>query len=177
MNRYSTPKNSDHWDSLIIYIKLPTMSTTRKKHSIAFKAQVPIETILEVEMLSKLSKRFNVHPQIISNWKREFLSCGSETFSTKAPDEEAAKREKALYEKIGHLDIEVVFLQEGFRKSGDTKVLKEMESPRPDLSIHRSNLYYKPAEENHEDLGLIRKMDEEYLAHHTKVVLGMVDYL
>ncbi len=80
---------------------------TRKKYSAAFKAQIAIEAIKEVETLSEMSKRFEVHPQMISAWKREFLSRGAEIFSTKAPDEEAAKREKALYEKIGRLEVEV----------------------------------------------------------------------
>ena len=84
------------------------MSTTRKKHSAAFKAQVAIEAIKEQETLSELAKRFEIHPQMISNWKREFISRGAEIFSTKAPDEEAVKREKALYdEKIGRLEVEV----------------------------------------------------------------------
>jgi transposase-like protein len=50
------------------------MKTTRKKHKAAYKAQVAIEAIKEQETLSELSKRFDVHPQMISNWKREFLS-------------------------------------------------------------------------------------------------------
>lgn len=85
------------------------MKKSRKKHSAAFKAQVAIEAIKELETLSELSKRFEVHPQMISAWKREFLSRGVEIFETKAPDEEAQKREKALYEKIGRLEVEVDF--------------------------------------------------------------------
>ena len=74
------------------------MKTTRKKYSAAFKAQVAIEAIKEQETLGELAKRFDLHSQMISNWKREFISRGVEIFSTKAPEEEAAKREKALYE-------------------------------------------------------------------------------
>ena len=85
------------------------MKKSRKKHSAAFKAQVAIEAIKEVETLRELSKRFEVHPQMISMWKREFLTRGAEIFETKAPDEEAQKREKALYEKIGRLEVEVDF--------------------------------------------------------------------
>ncbi len=70
------------------------MGRKNKKHSAAFKAQVAIEAIKEIETLSELSKRFGIHPQMISNWKREFISRGSEIFSSKAPDEEAERREK-----------------------------------------------------------------------------------
>jgi len=62
------------------------MSTTsRKKYRAAFKAQEAIEANKEVETLSELAKRFDVHPQMISNWKREFLSRGAEIFSVAFP--------------------------------------------------------------------------------------------
>jgi putative transposase len=77
-------------------------------------------------------------------------------------------------------------LQEGLRKAGDTEVLKEIVSPGERLSIrrqcelfgvNRSTHYYKPVEEDPEDLDVMRKMDEEYLEHPTKGVLGMVDFI
>lgn len=101
------------------------MSTTRKKHSAAFKAQVAIEAIKEQETLSELAKRFEVHPQMISNWKREFIARGAEIFSTKAPDEESAKREKALYEKIGRLEVEVDFCKRVSEQLGILKPSKK----------------------------------------------------
>jgi len=101
------------------------MSTTRKKHSAAFKAQVAIEAIKEQETLSELAKRFEVHPQMISNWKREFISRSTEIFSSKAPDEEAVKREKALYEKIGRLEVEVDFCKRVSEQLGILKPSKK----------------------------------------------------
>jgi len=85
------------------------MNGTRRKHSAASKAQVAIEALKEKETLSELSKRFDVHPQMISKLKQEFLTRSAEIFKSKGPDEEAAKREKAFYEKIGRLEIEVDF--------------------------------------------------------------------
>lgn len=101
------------------------MKKTRKKHSAAFKAQVAIEAIKEVETLSELARRFDVHPQMISNWKREFISRGAEIFETKAPDEEAEKREKALYEKIGRLEIEVDFCKRASEQLGNLRSSKK----------------------------------------------------
>ncbi len=86
--------------------------TTRKRHSAAFKAQVAIEALKERETLAELAKRFELHPQQISQWKQEFVSRSSEIFSTKAPDQEAQKREKKLYEKIGRLELELDFVKE-----------------------------------------------------------------
>jgi transposase len=101
------------------------MKKTRKKHTAAFKAQVAIEAIKELETLSELAKRFDVHPQMISNWKREFLTRGVEIFETKAPDEEAERREKALYEKIGRLEIEVDFCKRASEQLGITRSSKQ----------------------------------------------------
>jgi transposase-like protein len=53
------------------------MKATRKKHSAAFKAQVAIEAIKEQQTLAELAKRFEVNPQMISNWKREFITRGT----------------------------------------------------------------------------------------------------
>ena len=97
------------------------MSKKRIKRSATFKAQVAIEAIKEAETLGELSKRFGVSSQMISNWKREFISRGSEIFSTKAPDEEAERREKALYEKIGRLEVEADFCKRASEQLGITR--------------------------------------------------------
>ena len=94
------------------------MGRKNRKHSAAFKAQVALEAIKEAETLSELSKRFDISPQMISNWKREFISRGAEIFSSKAPDEEAERREKALYEKIGRLEVEVDFCKRASEQLG-----------------------------------------------------------
>lgn len=62
---------------------------------------------------------------MISNWKREFLSRSPEIFSTKAPDEEAERREQALYEKIGRLEVEVDFCKRASEKLGILKSSKK----------------------------------------------------
>jgi transposase-like protein len=98
---------------------------SRTKHSAAFKAKIAIEAIKEVETLNELAKWFDVHPQMISNWKRVFLVRSSEIFTTKAPDEEAAKREKALYEKIGRLEVEVDFCRQASEQLGILKSSKK----------------------------------------------------
>ncbi|NMB82824.1 MAG: transposase, partial [Ignavibacteria bacterium] len=49
------------------------MNATRRKFSAGFKAKVAIEAIKERESLAELSKRFEVHPNMISKWKQEFI--------------------------------------------------------------------------------------------------------
>lgn len=97
------------------------MKKTRKKHSATFKAQVAIEAIKEQETLGELAKRFGLHPQMISKWKQEFLSRGSEIFSTKAPDEEAAKRPKRVRRLLRKMRIMAIYPRRNLSKRGATK--------------------------------------------------------
>ena len=94
------------------------MKTSRRKFSGAFKAQVAIEALKERETLAELSKRYEVHPNIISKWKKEFLERAGEIFETKAPDKQAEIDIEKLYTKIGKLEMERDFLKKVSKKLG-----------------------------------------------------------
>ena len=87
------------------------MRTIRRRFSGAFKAQVALEALKERETMSELSKRFEVHPQMISKWKQEFLERASEIFDTKSPEKQAQDDLDKLYAKIGRLEMERDFLK------------------------------------------------------------------
>lgn len=87
------------------------MKMKRRKFSSAFKAQVAIEAIKERETLTELSKRFEVHPNIIGKWKQEFLSRSAEIFESKAPEDKWKEEEEGLYSKIGKLEMEKEWLK------------------------------------------------------------------
>ena len=53
------------------------MKKTRRKFTTKFKAQVAIAALRERESLAELAKRYELHPNQISIWKREFIE-GSE---------------------------------------------------------------------------------------------------
>ncbi len=76
------------------------MKTTRRKFSAGFKAQVAIEALKERETLAELSKRFEVHPVMISKWKQEFIEHGAEVFEKKKESGNTVDVDK-LYIKIG----------------------------------------------------------------------------
>lgn len=50
------------------------------KFSAAFKAKVAIEALKKRESLAELSKRFEVHPNMISKWKQDFLENSASVF-------------------------------------------------------------------------------------------------
>ena len=93
------------------------MKKSRRKFSGAFKAKVAIEALKERESLAELSKRFEVHPNMISKWKQEFMERSSELFDKKSDSDPGVDPEK-LYAKIGQLEIENDFLKKSLKKIG-----------------------------------------------------------
>ena len=93
------------------------MKKKRRKFSGAFKAKVAIEALKERETLAEISKRFEVHPNMISKWKQEFLEHSAEVFDKKSDADSEVDPEK-LYAKIGQLEIENDFLKKSLKKIG-----------------------------------------------------------
>lgn len=93
------------------------MKAIRRKFSAGFKAKVAIEALKERESLAELSKRFEVHPNMISKWKQEFIEHSTEVFEKKKEVEEGVDLGK-LYTKIGELEMENDFLKKNLKKIG-----------------------------------------------------------
>ena len=91
------------------------MKKSRRKFTSAFKAQVAIEALKERESLAELSKRYEVHPTMISKWKMEFLEKSSGVFDKKSEEESEVDPEK-LFAKIGQLELENDFLKKSLNK-------------------------------------------------------------
>jgi transposase len=90
--------------------------TRRKRYSAEFKAKVALEAIKGEQTISELASRFGLHPNMITNWKRQAIDNMAEAFSGKADrtrnNEEA--RIKDLHAKIGQLTVERDFLAKAF---------------------------------------------------------------
>lgn len=93
------------------------MKKQRRKFTSAFKARIAIEAIKDRESLAELSKRFEVHPTMISKWKMEFVEKSVDVFDKKSEGEPGVDPEK-LYAKIGQLEIENDFLKKSLNKTG-----------------------------------------------------------
>jgi transposase len=94
------------------------MKSKRQKHSGAFKAKVAIEALQERESLSELSKKYGIHPNMISRWKKEFLERAPEIFEKVSSDKKEDTDLEKLYAKIGQLEMEKEYLKKNLKKLG-----------------------------------------------------------
>lgn len=85
----------------------------RKYHSKEFKARVALEALKEEKTIAEIGTMFEVHPNMVSEWKRQAIESLPEAFQRGKSKEnkEASKREDALYKELGKLKIENEFLK------------------------------------------------------------------
>ncbi len=87
---------------------------SRRKFSADFKSKVVLEALKERMSLEELSRKFELHPNQIGQWKKEFLSKASMVFDEKekreSPGESEALAEK-LYAQIGQQKMEIEWLK------------------------------------------------------------------
>lgn len=85
------------------------MKRPRRNHGAAFKAKVALEAIKGEQTIVELSERFQVHPNQITEWKKQLLERAEEVFAKdKKTPEGPSIRE--LHAKIGQLSMENDFL-------------------------------------------------------------------
>jgi len=90
----------------------------RKQHSKEFKAQVALEALKEEKTVSEIGAIYEVHPNMVSEWKRHLTEFASEAFQRgkSKKDKEAEKLENELYKELGKLKIENEFLKKKSRQ-------------------------------------------------------------
>ena len=94
------------------------MKQSRRKFTGKFKAQVALEAVKDKETLAELSTRFEVHANMISKWKQEFIDKSSLVFESKSPQQKDDALLEKLYAKIGQLEMERDFLKKSLSKAG-----------------------------------------------------------
>jgi transposase len=87
----------------------------RRKLTAEFKTKLVLEALSERETLSELAQSFEVHPNQIIGWKRQFLEKAATVFErgkAAGKEESDAEAEKSrMLQKIGQLQIEMDFLK------------------------------------------------------------------
>lgn len=87
--------------------------TTRRRFSAAFKTKVCLEALKERETIEALAKKFDIHPNQINTWKREFITKSEMVFDKhNEPGRESKdKLIETLYSRIGELSVANDFLK------------------------------------------------------------------
>lgn len=107
---------------------------SRGKYSAEFKAKIVLEVLQGEKELGEIAAENNVSPNMVRNWKSEFLSKAATVFEDpNKAEREARKKEVAaekkcdkMLKKIGQLTVERDFLQDCFRAVG--KPVPELDS-------------------------------------------------
>ena len=91
------------------------MKRAKRTFSAEFKAKVAIEAIKEIQTISELAQIYQVHPNLISLWKEEFLSNAGKVFD-KGKDEaeeinKLKKENDELIHQIGKLTVDITWLK------------------------------------------------------------------
>ena len=90
---------------------------TRRKFTSKFKAKLVLEALKERQTTQELAQKFEITPQQINLWKREFLAAAETVFEkgSRSQKSKAQEKEERLLKTIGTLKVENDFLKNALR--------------------------------------------------------------
>lgn len=90
--------------------------TKRTRYSGEFKSKVALAALREEGTLAEIAAKHGVHPNQVSDWKKQAMAGLAGIFDGKAAHDEAALEAqiKDLYAKVGQLQVERDFLAKAF---------------------------------------------------------------
>lgn len=93
------------------------MEDKRRRYEAAFKARVAIEAIRGEKTIAEIASETGLHPNQISNWKKQALEEMPGIFSGghKKREEGTEGIESELYKQIGQLKVELDWLKKKYR--------------------------------------------------------------
>jgi len=89
---------------------------TRRRFTAEFKAKVALEAIRGERTISDLATKHQLHPNQITQWKRQAIENLAKTFDDRASDAQLGREAEVtkLHAKIGQLVVERDFLAKAF---------------------------------------------------------------
>jgi len=136
------------------------MSTKRKTYSAEFKAKLVLEVLEGEKTINEIASAYEIIPNNLKNWKKQFLENMSLAFDKSAVVKEykeeieiLQKNNDNLAKKVGNLTIEKDFLEGKLVSLASSKERKVLVDTKLDISlnkqckllhINKSTLYYNP---------------------------------
>lgn len=89
------------------------MGKQRKRYSGSFKTKVVVETLKGELTTNQIAKKYGVHPQMVTQWKKKALEGLPEVLSQKSSSslQEHQLLTDKLYQQIGQLKVELDWLK------------------------------------------------------------------
>ena len=89
------------------------MTKKRRQYSAEFKFKAALEAAKGRKTISELASEMEVHPNQISDWKRQLLTDGASLFQRNGIDQQREHEavQVELYEQIGRLKMELEWLK------------------------------------------------------------------
>jgi len=93
------------------------MTGRRKRYNAEYKFETALEAVKGLKTINQLASERGVHPNQISQWKRQLLEEGATLFGNGSGHQqrEAGKLEADLYEQIGRLKVELEWVKKAAR--------------------------------------------------------------
>lgn len=91
---------------------------TRRTYSPKLKFQVVLEVLSEERSLAQVAKAYDVHPNSVGLWKKQFLEKGPEIFSEDSTVREYERRIRDLEQLLGKKEVEIALLKNFLGRSG-----------------------------------------------------------
>jgi len=87
----------------------------KKSYDSKFKSQVAIEAIQGNRTIAEIAGEYNLHPNLVAQWKKKLLESVPDVFATQKEKKAESKfPEEELLRQIGQLKVENEFLQKKY---------------------------------------------------------------
>jgi len=89
------------------------MTGRRKQYNAEYKFETALAAVKGLQTINQLASERGVHPNQVSQWKRQLLEQGATIFGNGSGNEQrvAARLEADLYEQIGRLKVELEWVK------------------------------------------------------------------